>query len=78
MEEKIGVIKEKFAKAAIEQLNEIIQLYKEDSRASVQKEIEKANKKIEALKKELMIKRLYLQMSIPRVNIRKELSTSFR
>ena len=52
MEEKIGVIKEKFAKAAIEQLNEIIQLYKEDSRASVQKEIEKANKKIEALKKE--------------------------
>ena len=52
MGEKIGVIKEKFANASIEQLEEVIALYKDDERASVQKEIEKANKKIAALEKE--------------------------
>lgn len=52
MGEKIGVIKEKFANASIEQLEEVIEIYKDDERASVQKEIEKAYKKIEALAKE--------------------------
>ena len=52
MGEKIGFIKEKFANASIEQLEEVIALYKDDDRASVQKEIEKANKKIVALEKE--------------------------
>ena len=52
MGEKIGVIKEKFANASIEQLEEVIALYKDDERASVQKEIEKAYKKIAALEKE--------------------------
>lgn len=50
--EKIGTIKEKFTNASVEQLGEVIQLYKEDDRASVQKEIEKAYKRIAALKKE--------------------------
>ena len=53
MGEKIGVIKEKFANASIEQLEEVIELYKDDERASVQKEIEKAYKKMEALAKEM-------------------------
>ena len=52
MGEKVGVIKEKFANASIEQLEEVIEIYKDDERASVQKEIEKAYKKIEALEKE--------------------------
>ena len=52
MGEKIGVIKEKFANASIEQLEEVIELYKDDERSSVQKEIEKAYKKITALEKE--------------------------
>ena len=52
MGEKIGVIKEKFANASIEQLEEVIELYKDDERSSVQKEIEKAYKKIAALEKE--------------------------
>ena len=52
MEEKIGIIKEKFANTAVEQLGEMIELYKADARSSVQKEIEKAYKKIAALEKE--------------------------
>ena len=52
MEEKIGSIKEKFAKAAIEDLLTVMERYKNDTRAGVQKEIEKACKKIEALEKE--------------------------
>ena len=52
MEEKIGIIKEKFANTPVENLYEIIKNYQQDSRASVQKEIEKAYKKMEALKKE--------------------------
>lgn len=52
MEEKIGVIKEKFACAAIEQLSDMIELYQYDLRSGVQKEIEKAHKKLEALEKE--------------------------
>ena len=50
--EKINIIKEKFTNASIEQLEEVIEIYKDDERASVQKEIEKAYKKIEALEKE--------------------------
>ena len=50
--EKISIIKEKFANASIEQLEEVIELYKDDERSSVQKEIEKAYKKITALEKE--------------------------
>lgn len=52
MEEKIGIIKEKFASAAIEELTDVIELYQSDLRSGVQKEIEKAYKKIEALEKE--------------------------
>ena len=52
MEEKIGSIKEKFANAKVEQLPSVIEEYKSDLRAGVQKEIEKAFKKIEALEKE--------------------------
>ena len=52
MEEKIGSIKEKFANAKVEQLPSVIEEYKSDLRAGVQKEIEKALKKIEALEKE--------------------------
>ena len=52
MEEKIGSIKEKFANMPVEQLSTLIEVYREDLRAGVQKEIEKAYKKIEALKKE--------------------------
>ena len=52
MEEKIGIIKEKFANMPVEQLSTLIEVYREDLRAGVQKEIEKAYKKIEALKKE--------------------------
>ena len=52
MEEKIGVIKEKFAGAAIEQLSGMIEFYQSDNRSGVQKEIEKAHKKLEALEKE--------------------------
>ena len=50
--EKISVIKEKFANVSVEELSKVIELYKEDTRASVQKEIEKAYKKIAALEKE--------------------------
>lgn len=53
MEEKIGSIKEKFAAAPIEQLSSLIEVYKEDFRSGVQKEIEKAYKKMEALEKEI-------------------------
>jgi len=52
MEEKIGIIKERFQNTEVEQLSVLIEEYKEDSRAGVQKEIEKAQKKISALKKE--------------------------
>lgn len=52
MEEKIGIIKEKFAAAEIEKLPFMIEEYKEDLRSGVQKEIEKALKKIDALEKE--------------------------
>ncbi len=52
MEEKIGSIKEKFANTPVENLNSMIEKYKTDSRAGVQKEIEKACKKIQALEKE--------------------------
>lgn len=52
MEEKIGSIKEKFANAPVEKLREMIEVYTQDSRSGVQKEIEKAYKKIEALEKE--------------------------
>ena len=52
MEEKIGSIKEKFANVAIEEISNLIELYKGDLRSGVQKEIEKAYKKIEALEKE--------------------------
>ena len=52
MEEKIGIIKEKFANTEIEQLPFIIEEYKSDLRSGVQKEIEKALKKIDALEKE--------------------------
>ena len=52
MEEKIGSIKEKFANAKAEQLPSVIEEYKSDLRAGVQKEIEKALKKLEALEKE--------------------------
>ena len=52
MEEKIGSIKEKFANTPVEQLSYVIELYREDMRSGVQKEIEKAYKKIEALEKE--------------------------
>lgn len=46
MEEKIGVIKEKFAKAALGELQSVIECYENDERNTVQKEIEKARKKI--------------------------------
>lgn len=52
MEEKIGSIKEKFANTPVEKLREMIEVYTQDSRSGVQKEIEKAYKKIEALEKE--------------------------
>lgn len=52
MEEKIGIIKEKFSNAKIEELPLIIDEYRNDLRAGVQKEIEKALKKIDALEKE--------------------------
>lgn len=52
MEEKIGSIKEKFALASVENLADIIEMYKKDTRLGVQKEIDKAYKKIEALEKE--------------------------
>ena len=52
MEEKIGSIKEKFASVAIEEISNLIEIYKGDLRSGVQKEIEKAYKKIEALEKE--------------------------
>ena len=52
MEEKIGSIKEKFSVTPVENLVTVIEMYKNDTRAGVQKEIEKAYKKIEALEKE--------------------------
>ena len=44
MEEKIGSIKEKFANTPVEQLSSVIEIYREDLRTGVQKEIEKAYK----------------------------------
>ena len=52
MEEKIGSIKIKFANTPVEDLNKIIEVYKDDARAGVQKEIERAYKKVQALEKE--------------------------
>ena len=52
MREKIEFIKEKFAAAKIEQLPAVIEEYRADSRSGVQKEIEKAFRKMEALEKE--------------------------
>ena len=52
MEEKIGSIKEKFTNTPVEQLSYLIDIYRSDSRLGVQKEIEKAYKKINALEKE--------------------------
>lgn len=52
MEEKIGSIKEKFANTPVEKLGDMIEVYSADLRSGVQKEIEKAYKKIEALEKE--------------------------
>lgn len=52
MEEKIGIIKAKFAATETSQLPLLIEEYKVDSRMGVQKEIEKALKRIEALEKE--------------------------
>ena len=52
MEEKIGSIKDKFAASPVENLAAVIEIYKNDTRTGVQKEIEKAHKKIEALEKE--------------------------
>ena len=52
MEEKISSIKEKFQAAPVGQLNQLIEFYKADGRSGVQKEIEKACKKLEDLEKE--------------------------
>ena len=52
MEEKIGIIKEKFSNTLVEDLQGLIAVYKEDGRVSVQKEIEKAYKKIADLEQE--------------------------
>lgn len=52
MEETIKTIKEKFAAAGTEELLQIVEEYKTDPRSSVQKEIEKAYKKLQALEKE--------------------------
>lgn len=52
MEEKIGSIKEKFSNTPVEKLGDMIEVYRADLRSGVQKEIEKAYKKIEALEKE--------------------------
>ena len=52
MEEKIGYIKERFANTGVEELGALVEVYRADLRAGVQKEIEKALKKIEALEKE--------------------------
>lgn len=49
MEEKISSIKEKFANTESEKLEILIELYKNDTRSGVQKEIEKAHKKMKAL-----------------------------
>ena len=52
MEEKIGVVKEKFQNTETEKLCFLIEEYKMDLRTGVQKEIEKAQKRIQALEKE--------------------------
>ena len=52
MDEKIGSVKEKFANTPGEKLGDVIEVYRADLRSGVQKEIEKAYKKIEALEKE--------------------------
>ena len=58
MEEKIGSIKEKFASVPVEELSSLIEVYREDLRSGVQKEIEKAYKKIVSnTKKKLYLKR---------------------
>lgn len=50
--EKIGEIKARFAKSAIEELSALMQEYKEDVRSGVQAEIKKAEKKLQALERE--------------------------
>ena len=50
--EKIGSVKEKFANTPVEKLGDVIEVYRADLRSGVQKEIEKAYRKIEALEKE--------------------------
>lgn len=52
MSEKIGSIKEQFMNAETEALPELIAKYEADERAGVRKEIEKAQKKLEALDSE--------------------------
>ena len=54
MEEKIGNIREKFQNTPVEELYDLIEVYKADLRLGVQKEIEKAYKKIDALKQEIV------------------------
>lgn len=52
MEEKISIIKEKFAVAGNAELTRLVELYQNDTRSGVKKEIEKALKKIKALETE--------------------------
>ena len=52
VEEKIGIIKQRFANTPLEKLQELIEEYKADSRSGVRKEIEKASKKLQDLEKE--------------------------
>lgn len=50
--EKLGIIKEKFALAGLQELKELIILYQEDDRAGVKQEIRKAKGRIQACEKE--------------------------
>ncbi len=50
--EKIGEIKARFAKSAIEELSALMQEYKEDVRSGVQAEIKRAEKRLQALQAE--------------------------
>lgn len=52
MAEKISVIKERFANTEVEGLSLLIEEYQEDLRSGVQKEIEKARKRISSLEAE--------------------------
>ena len=52
MNESITIIKEKFESAAFEKLEQLIAVYKEDTRAGVQRIVCRAEKKIEDIKKE--------------------------